>query len=658
MYQASYNLKKHTVDLSRNNAYWFSIPASFSVNDKVYTPESFCQKEDTLIFSTESSRLSFRLLSDSILVDIQLKCQEETPIYETVYFRGNRGGMEIGHFDRAFSPQPRKNDGHNLDFFQNLPDCSINGYFYPCIQNWAIGNEQGWVAFGLMDLPDSYHYMLQDDFTILVESCGGNKVIPAGGVYCPPQMLITFPSEQWESISLFREKLIEHGKYTPKKPAVSETPAWWRDPLICTYGDELSTLKLRDVQMNGPTFNADFVRHLVDVAEKDWGIKHMNIVLDAFWQIQFAADPVADASRFGNMREFTEEMHRRGHHVIAWIPPVVDSIANGFVPLSEKMGVLSDTAITPLGVEGVRVIDFTSDNIDTYYEQVCRTLFGEGEGEYHFDGVKMDYMALLRDPAKHTGYQHPERGLGLREMALCLETFYKAAKKVRPEVMVNCSVTDPRCEHLLDLNRLHDTHAGTIEKEFRARVSTTACPDLMIDSDGAVMLTDWAKHHYISAAIYATPSNYYTLKYKDRPMPQEDLKPLGTLLQAAVHRPDGYGKMESLGNWKLLDKIGKVNGRSIDGHTLVYYPWEKNPVGHIFTWRNETVIIPLEGRKFGKLTPAVEGVQVDYARDLVIARLQPGILYTFESVDEGNSISNLFAKRVQNTEEEVNYENE
>lgn len=657
MYRASYDPKKQAITLFKNDAYWFSIPTAFSVNNIRYTPETFSQDGNALIFRTKNSCLSFQLLPDSILVDVELTCPRETPVFETVYFLGNRGGMDIGHFDRAFSPQPRRNNGHNLDFFQNLPDCSINGYFYPSLQNFAIGNSQGWAAFGLLDFPDSYHYLLREDFSILVESCGGNKIIPAGGLYHPPQMLITFPEGGWESISLFREKLIAHGRYTPQKPAASAMPAWWRDPLVCTYGDELATLKIPDVKMNGPEFNADWVRHLVDVAEKDWGIRHMNLVLDAFWQVQFALDPVADASRFGDIRAFNEEMHRRGHHVIAWTTPVFDSVANGFEPLSKKMDVLSSTAIAPLGVDGCYVLDFTSDNIGKYFEHVCRKLFGEGEGEYHFDGVKLDYMALLRNPAKCTGYRHPERGLGLREMKLCLETFYNAAKKVRPEVLVNCSVTDPRAEHLLDMSRLHDTHAGTIEKEFRARVATSACPDLPIDSDGALMLTDWAKHHYICAAIYSTPANYYTLKYHDKPMPQEDLKPMGTLLQTAALRPDGHGKMERLGNWLLIDNSGHVNGRSIDGHTLVYYPWEKNPKGYLFTWRNETVIIPLEGRKFGKLTPPAEGVQVDYARDLVLARLQPGVLYTFEDADEGNAISTLFSRRKQNLEE-ISYENE
>ncbi len=646
MYQALYKNKENGFEIMKNGTYWFSIPVAVSVNEQIYEPGFISECNGVYTFGNEYVKMSFHCVKDSIIVDFTLRTETDTPIYKACYFKGSAGGLEIQHFNKSFCPQPRRNDGYNMDFYKNLPDCSMNGYFYPSITNFSVGNDLGWVSFGLLDLPDSYHYKLQEDLSILTESCGGNKVIKAGETYHMPQMLITFPKDEWDGIRIFRQKLIEYGKYGPSKKKLSECPTWWRNPLVCTYGDELSTLKLDDWDMNSPEFNADWVRMLVDTAEQKWGIRHMNIVLDAFWQLQFALDPKADEKRFGNMRDFVEEMHERGHHVIAWITPVFDSVANGFVTRSQKLDILSDTAIDPLGIEGSFIIDMTSDNIEQYYSQVCQTLLGNGEGDYNFDGVKMDYMALIRDPEKHGPYRHPEKGLGMREMKLFLEAFYKAAKGVKADALINCSVTDPRVEHLIDMNRLHDTHAGTIEKEMRACVASTACPDLLIDSDGALMYTDWAKHHYICAAVYSTPSNYYTLKYHDRAMEERDLKPLGTLLQMAVYKPDGQSVMESFGNWKLIDSEGKVNAQTIDGHTVIYYPWAQSEKGYIFTWRNETVIIPLHGRKFGKLNMSVKGYQVDYARDQVIIRLEPGKLYTFENIDENNSISQLFQKRI------------
>lgn len=642
MYQASYNQNDHVITLTKKGEYWFSIPVAVSVNEKVYAPAFVEENNNNLVFSGDGANMCFQLQEDCIEVSFSVNFPEETPIYEAKYFKDQAGGMRIGHFDRALTTQPRRNNCHNMDFFKNLPDCSLNGYFYPTMLNFTVGNAQGWVAFGLLDLPDSYQYKLMEDGSILTESCGGNKVIGAGETYIMPRMLISFPEKDWDSIPLFRQKLMDYGLYTPEKRPLSQMPAWWKDPLVCTYGDELSTLLLPDARMNDPRFNADWVRMLVDTAENKWGIRHMNIVLDAFWQLHFALDPQVDEARFGNMRDFVDEMHARGHHVIAWCTPIFDNVQNGFVTRSQKLDVLSDNYMEPLGIPGSYSIDMTCDNIQEYYNQVCQVLFGDGEGQYNLDGVKMDYIGLFRDPAKTGPYRHPEKGLGIREIKIFYETFYRAAKSVKPDALVNCSVTDPRFEGFIDQNRMHDTHAGNIEKEYRARLATLACPDLLIDSDGALMLTDWAKQHYICAAIYSIPSNYYTLTYHDRPLAECDYKPMGNLLQFTVNKPDGHGVFESIGNWKLIDKDGKVNGRCISGNTVVYYPWEKNEKGYIFTWQNETVIIPLEGRKFGKLNISVEGYQVDYARDQVIIRLEPGIIYTFESVDEGNSISNLF----------------
>lgn len=642
MYQASYDQNDHVITLTKKGEYWFSIPVAVSVNEKVYAPAFVEENNNNLVFSGDGANMCFQLQEDCIEVSFSVNFPEETPIYEAKYFKDQAGGMRIGHFDRALTTQPRRNNCHNMDFFKNLPDCSLNGYFYPTMLNFTVGNAQGWVAFGLLDLPDSYQYKLMEDGSILTESCGGNKVIGAGETYIMPRMLISFPEKDWDSIPLFRQKLMDYGLYTPEKRPLSQMPAWWKNPLVCTYGDELSTLLLPDARMNDPRFNADWVRMLVDTAENKWGIRHMNIVLDAFWQLHFALDPQVDEARFGNMRDFVDEMHARGHHVIAWCTPIFDNVQNGFVTRSQKLDVLSDNYMEPLGISGSYSIDMTCDNIQEYYNQVCQVLFGDGEGQYNLDGVKMDYIGLFRDPAKTGPYRHPEKGLGIREIKIFYETFYRAAKSVKPDALVNCSVTDPRFEGFIDQNRMHDTHAGNIEKEYRARLATLACPDLLIDSDGALMLTDWAKQHYICAAIYSIPSNYYTLTYHDRPLAECDYKPMGNLLQFTVNKPDGHGVFESIGNWKLIDKDGKVNGRCISGNTVVYYPWEKNEKGYIFTWQNETVIIPLEGRKFGKLNISVEGYQVDYARDQVIIRLEPGIIYTFESVDEGNSISNLF----------------
>lgn len=267
--------------------------------------------------------------------------------------------------------------------------------------------------------------------------------------------------------------------------------------------------------------------------------------------------------------------------------------------------------------------------------------------------------------------------MALTELLLFYEMFYEEAKKVKPDVIIDSTVGDPRFEHVLDFNRLHDTHCGTIEKEMRARIASLGCPDLPIDSDGALMFNSWLKVHYISAALYSVPSNYYLKKYHDvstnsngdyiygvpderKNLSIEEKKQFGNLFKMVKYRPDGHALMESFGNWVLKDG-DKVNGITQRGETVVYYPTDENDTGYIFTFQDEVIIIPLHGRKISNITPAPKNdyLLVDYARDIAIMRLTPGVLHTFKNIDSGDSIERIFAKNAATqVESEMNYVNE
>ena len=93
----------------------------------------------------------------------------------------------------------------------------------------------------------------------------------------------------------------------------------------------------------------------------------------------------------------------------------------------------------------------------------------------------------------------------------------------------------------------------------------------------------------------------------------------------------------------------------------MYYPTDKNDTGYIFTWQDETIILPLYGRRFSMLEPSCDckNILVDYARDRVILHLEPGKLYTFKNYDDGLSIDRIFlSSDIQGVESEMNYVND
>ncbi|HBN82969.1 MAG TPA: hypothetical protein DDZ89_03930, partial [Clostridiales bacterium] len=315
-----------------------------------------------------------------------------------------------------------------------------------------------------------------------------------------------------DAITIFRNKLMELGLYTPGKCKFSEIPIWWKNPFVCTYGDQMLERRV------GQLINEKWVTEQVELAEKEWGMENINLIIDDSWQLPHAFEPIVDQNRFPDFRGFIDRLHQRGHHVILWQTPLFDKITNGFVTRAQRLGVLSDYEYTGpyfKNFPGCFAIDYTADNARQFLQEIVEILFGDKEGQYNADGIKLDFMGLLRDPAVTRSYAHPEKGIGMKELLLFYEMFHEEAKKVKPDVLIDCTVGDPRFEHVLDFNRLHDTHCGVIEKEIRAKIASLGCPDLPIDSDGALMYTHWLKSHYISAALYSVPSIYYIKQFHD-----------------------------------------------------------------------------------------------------------------------------------------------
>ena len=662
----SYRLEPNAVILQAQAE--LRLPMALAVNGEARTLTLSAQGPDFAEFSCPdaSARLAFD--ADCVRIAFQRRFPAETPIYESVLFAG---GIRLTGFDRALTTQPRNNGGLNMDIFAHLPDVSANGYFSPPQLNMILGSPDGWAAVGLLDLPDSKLCRLNPDMSLLAESCGGSK---RAVTYRAPELLVTFPTDEWQAVSLFRDKLIEYGRFVPEKPAFSQVPAWWKDPLICTYGDQL--IQDRVGQLIDDAWTTEFV----EVAERDWGIRHMNLVIDDSWQPCQSFAPRTDPARFPDMRAFTDRMHARGHRVILWTQPLFDNVGNGFEPLSRKYGLLTDCPPSKaMGdyYKGSYMIDYTADNARAFLREVCQGLFGDGEGQFNADGVKLDFMGTLRDPAQTQTYAHPERGVGIRELYRFYQLFSEEARRVKPDVLIDCTVGDPRFEAFITHNRLHDTHAGVEEKELRARLSSLSCPDLLMDSDGALMYASWLRNHYVSAAVYAVPSNYYLRGFQDfhswngapgisrEDALHHDLTPserlaFGTLFAMTALRPDGHPVMEDFGCWKLVDDAGQVNAVSLRGDTVLYYPEKPGDTGYLFSFRDETQILPLYGRRISPLTPSPwrDYLQVDYARDRFFVHPLPGVLYRFRWEDTAPSIDRAFAASAAGgTEGETNYVN-
>ena len=200
--------------------------------------------------------------------------------------------------------------------------------------------------------------------------------------------------------------------------------------------------------------------------------------------------------------------------------------------------------------------------------------------------------------------------------------FQRAAEKVKPDVCLDGSGCDPRFENVMAMNRLHDIQNVYEERELRAEASALACPNLIIDSDGAIMLTDWVRETYIKAVVYSTPSLYYVNKFHDgASLSDDEMLALGALLSLNGEKTDGMPVRLEDGDWQLECK-NAVTARSFGGEAV--YVYDGKSMIHAFSWADKIIKIPRGNMQVTE----TESVFVD--GEYIIARLKGGKVLKIE----------------------------
>lgn len=541
------------------------------------------------------AELVFTCTDDEIVTGFSMEAGEDTTIVSIEQFRNGRKGLYMVDCTSYFAPQPRNFQGVNRAFNKCFPDCSTDGYFSPAPLNFSIGNANGWVSFGLLDLPDSDVYKLTPQLGILIERPEGQICLLSGATYHAPRLMFTFPCDEWSGQTLYREKLLEKGIIRDTIPKKQNFPQWWQRPTVCTYGDQMLDLQYNwytDDDWGSPLFTEEWLYQWLDDSERILGNTEFTIIVDAFWQYIWSAEPKPDACRFPDMRGFIDECHRRGHKVLLWTPPFTDAKDNGFVPLSEKCGVLTEKCSGGLARDRY-YIDFTHENIEEYLDRISEGFFGNGEGQLDCDGLKMDFLASFM-PVKDGVFSHPEKGIGMKGIYNFYRMFDKAARKVKKDVFLDGSSCDPRIDEVLHVNRLHDIQQVYEERELRARVSALAAPGMLIDSDGAIMLSTWVKDTYLSACLYSTPSLYYVKRFHDgRSLSAKEMKALGDLLSLSARKPYGTVSFQSPGNWRLYTG-DRITGGTFDSRMIEIYDEDETKM-YFFSWEDGTFKVPVLG---------------------------------------------------------------
>jgi hypothetical protein len=291
------------------------------------------------------------------------------------------------------------------------------------------------------------------------------------------------------------------------RPQKKATPDWWRRPIYCGWGDQVTCSMWNERVGPEPRALAYCTQGLyerwIDRLDEA-GVPFGTITIDAGWSPAGDWQPYTD--RWPDLRGFIDRQHAKGRRVLLWLatwlwdglPPEWCATING-----ERL--VADPS-HPAYLKRVR-------------EQVTRLISPRG---FNADGFKIDQLAYSPRETqpftgKHFGRIFPAKksrrdriklhgkGYGCELLHRLQKTIYDAAHDAKRDALVSSSTVHPYFHDTLDMVRIHDMGhvAPDIFAAMRARVDLAhaALPGKVIDTD------DWIHSDYEMWMRYTSGSH-------------------------------------------------------------------------------------------------------------------------------------------------------
>jgi hypothetical protein len=385
-------------------------------------------------------------------------------------------------------------------------------------------------------------------------------------------------------------------------------PAWWSNPLVDTWGEQMAT----HAQRGSAAFGVDWVRRFVQDWRARYHVQHFTVVIDSRWQ-QRIGDAMPDVVRFGGlagMRALVDELHAQGLHVLLWWPMWAHRI--DVIPVSAKQARL---------LQPEHIIDPTSPEFQTTMAATMQQLLGTGPDDLAADGLKLDWQYDIPE-----GLARPEAATGALALYRYMDEVHTLAHALRHDAMIDASAAAPQFEAVADTIRLYDAWS-TAEWDRRAAIVAAADPEMLMDGDGWQADARDIAAHTVSSTVYGTPAMYFSSTFVGGRAIAPDLSnALGAVMSLSDLKGQGVAVPLAGGEWQY--EVGRLvtaqtfaNDQALVVRAPVCTPtWHAGVVSTV----SGRLLVPLAG---GRLLGALDSAH----HPAVATRVAHGVLLTMHA---------------------------
>lgn len=453
------------------------------------------------------------------------------------FFSDGDRGMAMSTIEDGYTPDARG------PATVPLPSVSTIGRapFAPPPYDVELRSQPGWFGIGLVQVPDATTMRLGPDGAVTLdyaldttgasttEDVGAGP--PVDGRVRFPDFVVTFAGDPESGLRAYHDALASRHAITVASPPGSR-PAWWNDPLVDTWGEQMAT----GAQRGSARYGTAWVRRFVSDWRARYHVQHFTVIIDSRWQAR-VGDPVPDLVRFGGvqgMRSLISDLHAQGLHVLLWWPMWARNVDH--IPLSARAVRL---------LEPDHFVDPTATDFQTNMAATIDQLVGGGPDSLGADGLKLDWQYDIPQ-----GLAHADAGYGALALYRYMDAVHSLAHRLRPDVLIDASAAAPQFAAVADTVRLYDAWSAA-EWDRRAAIVAAVDPEVLIDGDGWEAEASDIVPHTVSSTVYGTPALYFSSTWVGHvPIPAELSSELGAVLSLSSIKGQGRAVALPDGEWQ------------------------------------------------------------------------------------------------------------